>query len=92
MPAIESHAVYGPWNTPLRNLQIETRIDVKKDYEYIEYGANVRVGFYEVPRMVQVDPLKRKQIMISMEGATKIKLYEGRNDTSLQPSFPLIPS
>ena len=66
---------------------------MRKDSEYIEYGARVRVGFYEVPRMVQDDPLKRKHIMIGMEGATENeKLYEGRNDTSLQPSFPLIPS
>ena len=48
---------------------------MRKDSEYIEYGANVRVGFYEVPRMVQDDPLKRKQIMIGMEGATENKNY-----------------
>ena len=47
---------------------------MRKYSEYIEHGGNVRVGFYEVPRMVQDDPLRRKQIMINIEGATKNKI------------------
>ena len=68
-----SHAVYGPWNTPLRNLQKEGN-SCEDGLWILNMALLPARGFYEAPRMVQDDPLRRNQIMINIEGATKNKI------------------